>query len=114
MVIDMYARPEFIEDTGMTEEKFENNRQLLGLYKTDSYDLDSWEHEIKVNGIDRLCLLPLACEEAEGGYSVTNEDVAKMVSLKVDALATIEASSTMNSVSCAALKFRSKRSSSDF
>ncbi len=86
MVIDMHVHPAFIEEIGLSEEELENNRQILGLYKTDGFGLEQWRRDCAVSGIDRLCVLPLSLSEEAGGATVTNEQVAKLISTDADML----------------------------
>ncbi len=85
MLIDVHVHPAFIEELRLSPEKYEQNRQQMGLYRTKEFSLVQWDIDRRISGIDRLFLLPLALSEEQGGPLVTNEQVAKLVQLRPDA-----------------------------
>lgn len=82
MIIDTHVHPMFFTDTGLKEKDFERNRQELGLYKTDDYDLKSIEVDVKCAKVDKQVLLPLVLKNNKA--LVSNKQVADLVKKRPD------------------------------
>ena len=86
MVIDMHLHPIFYKPICKDAEELEFRKNSFGVWKQGPMDWDEVFVEMDYGGIEKSALLPLDITTTEGGYIVTNEQVAKLQSIYPDRL----------------------------
>ncbi len=80
MLIDMHIHPIFYDSICHDLDEVEYRKKTFGVFKQSPYSYEEMFAEMDYAGVDRAALLPLDVTTTEGGYIVTNEEVAKLVS----------------------------------
>ena len=84
MVIDMHVHPIFYKDICDDKEVLEYRKDHFGVWKQGPMNWDEAFVEMDFGGIDKEVLLPLDITTTEGGYIVTNEEVARLMQTRPD------------------------------
>ena len=86
MIIDMHLHPIFYKPICEDAEELEFRKNSFGVWKQGPMEWDEVFVEMDYGGIEKSALLPLDITTTEGGYIVTNEQVAKLQSIYPDRL----------------------------
>ena len=80
MVIDMHVHPIFYKSICDNKEELEFRKDTFGVWKQGPMDWDEAFAEMDFGGIDKEALLPMDVTTTEGGWIVTNEQIAALKS----------------------------------
>ena len=80
MVIDMHVHPIFYKSICDNKEELEFRKDTFGVWKHGPMDWDEAFAEMDFGGIDKEALLPMDVTTTEGGWIVTNEQIAALKS----------------------------------
>lgn len=86
MIIDMHIHPIFYKDICEDEKTLKFREDTFGIWKQGPMDYDEIFAEMDYGNVDKGVILPLDVTTTAGGYIVTNEEVAKLVSIQPDKL----------------------------
>ena len=86
MIIDMHLHPIFYKPICEDAEELEFRKNSFGVWKQGPMEWDEVFVDMDYGGIEKSALLPLDITTTEGGYIVTNEQVAKLQSIYPDRL----------------------------
>lgn len=80
MIIDMHIHPIYYKSIcgNVEEENFRS--EAFGVYKQSPYEYQEMFAEMEYANVNRAVLLPLDLTTTEGGWVVTNDQIAKLVS----------------------------------
>jgi hypothetical protein len=79
VLIDMHIHPIFYDAVFDSEEELEFRKNAFGVFKQSPYPYEEMFAEMDYAGVDKAALLPLDLTTTEGGWVVTNEQVARIV-----------------------------------
>ncbi len=80
MVIDMHVHPIFYDIICGDKNGLAFRQKEFGVWKQSPMSFDEFFAEMDAGGIDRAALLPLDLTATAGGWIVTNEEIAEIVS----------------------------------
>lgn len=84
MFIDVHVHPAFFEPINDDERREAMRHEVLDIHKNGIAKLEHVFNQMRVAGLDRMCLLPQDYLTEEGVTPVTNEEVKKLVDLAPD------------------------------
>ncbi|KWX71897.1 amidohydrolase family protein [Paenibacillus jilunlii] len=84
MIIDVHTHPIFYKDICEDSEQLKFRKEQFGIYKQSPYSIESVKIEMDYMNVDKSVLLPEDLTTQSGGCIVTNEEIAKLVSLEPD------------------------------
>jgi uncharacterized protein len=79
MFIDMHVHPDFYRSINEDEDRLDFRHRVLNVHKNGTPPLKHIFNQMKCAGLDKLCLLPQDYTTVEGGATVTNEEIKKIV-----------------------------------
>lgn len=80
MIIDIHVHPIYYKSICGNEEEEKFRSEAFGVYKQSPYDYDEMFVEMDYANVTKAALLPLDLTTTEGGWVVTNEQIALLVS----------------------------------
>lgn len=86
MIIDMHVHPIFYEDICENKREVEFRMDAFGVWKQSPMSFEEYFIEMDCGEIDKEALLPLDVTTTEGGCIVTNEQIARLVSMHPERL----------------------------
>ncbi|MBT2293649.1 amidohydrolase [Paenibacillus albidus] len=84
MIIDVHTHPIFYKDICEDPGELKFRKEQFGIYKQSPYSIESVKIEMDYMNVDQSVLLPEDLTTQSGGCIVTNEQIAKLVSLAPD------------------------------
>lgn len=84
MFIDMHVHPAFFEPINQDAAREEMRHRVLNLHKNGTAPLEHIFNQMRVAGLDRLCLLPEDYTTQTGDVVVSNEEIRELCDLAPD------------------------------
>lgn len=84
MFIDVHVHPAFYEPINMDSSREDMRHEILDIHKNGTAKLEHISNQMRLAGLDKMCLLPQDYSACEGVVPVTNEEVRQLVDLAPD------------------------------